>query len=218
MHLTAPAYGLMRCSGANRLRWSLRGLKVHSVNLGGVSARFLVGVGAWLLGAAAATGGSLFAVSLLGQSLAPAPSQQLTVTAVNRALASQAAEATRSPAAATPSPTPPPRHPRARRSVPATTPAATPAAKTPAAPSPAPQPTSRVLTSAGGTVVASCEASGAYLMSWSPQQGFAASHVLRGPAAKAKVTFSSSRRVVTMAVTCSGGAPSATITSHWIDE
>jgi hypothetical protein len=189
------------------------------VNLGGVSARFFVGVGAWLLGAAAATGGSLFAVSLLGQSLAPAPSQQLTVTAVNRALASEAADGTRSPAAATssPSPAPAPRHPKARRAAPATPAAATPAA-TAAAPSPAPQPTSRVLTSAGGTVVASCEAAGAYLVSWSPQQGFGASRVLRGPAAKAKVTFSSSRHVVTMAVTCSGGAPSATITSHWIDE
>src|SRR5215469_18974791 len=121
MPRTAPAYGLMRCSGTIRLRCSLRGLKVHSVNLGGVSARFLVGVGAWLLGAAAATGGSLFAVSLLGQSLAPAPSQQLTVAAVNRALASAAAEGTRSPAAAMPSPPPSPRHPRARRSAPATT-------------------------------------------------------------------------------------------------
>ena len=189
------------------------------MSLSGVSARYLVGVGAWLLGAAVATGGSLFAVSLLGQSLAPAPSQQLTVTAVNRALARAAAEGTRSPAAATssPSPTPAPRHLRARHSAPATPAAATPT-PTQAAPSPAPQPTSRVLTSAGGTVVASCEAAGAYLVSWSPQQGFAASHVLRGPAATAKVTFSSSRRVVTMTVTCSGGAPSATITSHWIDE
>jgi hypothetical protein len=217
MPAAAPAYDMMRRSHAFRLRWSLRGLKVGCVNLGGVSARFLVGVGAWLLGVAAATGGSLFAVSLLGQSLAPAPSQQLTVTAVNRALASQAAEGTRSPAAATPSPAPSPRHPKARRSAPATTPAATPAA-TQGAPSPAPQPTSRVLTSAGGTVVTSCEAAGAYLVSWSPQQGFAASHVLRGPVAKAKVTFSSSRRVVTMTVTCSGGTPSATITSHWVDE
>ena len=190
------------------------------MSLSGVSARYLVGVGAWLLGAAVATGGSLFAVSLLGQSLAPAPSQQLTVTAVNRALAWAAAEGTRSPAAATssPSPTPAPRHLKARRSAPATTPAATPPAATPAAPAPAPQPTSRVLTSSGGTVVTSCEAAGAYLVSWSPQQGFAASHVLRGPVAKAKVTFSSSRRVVTMTVTCSGGTPSATITSHWVDE
>ena len=58
-----------------------------------MSARFLAGVGAWLLGAAAATAGSLLAVSALGQGLAPAPSQQLTVAAVNHALASEAAEA-----------------------------------------------------------------------------------------------------------------------------
>ena len=191
------------------------------MSLSGVSARYLVGVGAWLLGAAVATGGSLFAVSLLGQSLAPAPSQQLTETAVNHALASEAAEGPRASPSATPSASPSPspsrRHPRAGRSAPPTRSAATPAAATPA-PSPAPQVTSRVLTSAGGTVVASCEAGGAYLASWSPQQGYAASHVLRGPAAKAKVTFSSSRRVVTMAVTCPGGVPSASTTSHWIDE
>ena len=187
------------------------------MSLRGVSARFLVGVSAWLLGAGAATGGSLLAVSLLGQGIiGPPPSQQLTVGAVNRALASEAAEARSSPSSApspSPSPTPSPRRTKIRRSAPAT-PAATKAAAGP----PAPQPTSTVLTSVGGTVVASCAAAGAYLVSWSPQQGFAASHVLRGPVAKAKVTFSSSRRVVTMTVTCSGGTPSATITSHWVDE
>src|SRR5215469_8686156 len=108
MPRTAPAYGLMRCSGTIRLRCSLRGLKVHSVNLGGVSARFLVGVGAWVLGAGAATGGSLFAVSLLGQSLAPAPTQQLTMAAVNNALHDEAIVAARAKARAKPTPAPSP--------------------------------------------------------------------------------------------------------------
>src|SRR5712691_2938720 len=83
--------------GPIRLRSALPALRVRSMRLGRMHARFFVGVGAWLLGASAATGGSLLAVSVLGQGLAPAPSQQLTVAAVNRALASEVVEPTRSP-------------------------------------------------------------------------------------------------------------------------
>jgi hypothetical protein len=178
-----------------------------------VSARFFVGVGAWLLGAAAATGGSLLAVSLLGRGIiAPAASQQLTVAAVNRALASEAAEALRSSPTATPpaapSPAPPPRHTKVRPVVPAT----------PAVADPAPQPTSTVLTSVGGTVVASCGTGGAYLVSWSPQQGYEAAGVIRGPAVTTQAKFSNGQRVVVMKVSCTGGVPSATTSSHWSDD
>jgi len=172
------------------------------VSLGRVHARFLAGVGAWLLGAGAATGGSLLAVSVLGQGIAPAPSQQLTETAVSRALASEAAEARRSPSpqpAVSTSATPPRR------------PGRSPAAP----PSPTPQPTDTVLTSAGGTVVAGCQAAGAYLLSWSPAQGYEVTRVIRGPAAAAKVTFTSLRKLVTMSITCTDGAPSASTTVSW---
>jgi hypothetical protein len=189
------------------LRAALPALKVRSVSLGRVSARFLAGVGAWLLGAGAATAGSLLAVSALGQGLAPAPSQQLTVAAVNRALASEAAEAT-GPAA----PMPPvkssatPLAPRPKKT--SRPPSATPAA-------PAPQPATTVLTSAGGTLVAGCQPAGAYLVSWSPAQGYEVSWVSRGPAANAKVTFEGSRKLVTMVVSCSGGVPApSTTVSH----
>jgi hypothetical protein len=183
------------------------------VSLREVSARFLVGVGAWLLGAGAATGGSLLAVSLLGQGIiAPAPTQQLTVGAVNRALASEAAEAHSSPSGApspSPSPTPSPRHTKIRPSAPATPAAADP---------PAPQPTSTVLTSVGGTVVALCEAGGAYLVSWSPQQGYEVVSVIRGPAATAQAKFGNGQRVVTMKVSCGTGVPTATTTVHRTDD
>ena len=176
-----------------------------------VSARFLAGVGAWLLGAGAATGGSLLAVSVLGQGLAPAPSQQLTVAAVNRALASEAAEATKS---ASPRPvvstSATPLVPRAKKS-------STPSAPPP--PAPSPQPTDAVLTSIGGTVVAGCQAAGAYLVSWSPAQGYGVTKVTRGPAATAKVTFTGSRKLVTMAVSCPDGVPSeSTTVTNWGDE
>jgi len=183
-----------------------------------VSARFLVGVAAWLLGAVAATGGSLLAVSLLGRGIiAPAASQQLTEAAVNRALASEAAEAARSSPTATPpaapSPTPLPRHTKVRPAVPAT-----PAAAAPATATPAPQPTPTVLTSVGGTVVARCGTAGAYLVSWSPQQGYEAAGVIRGPAATAQAKFSNGQRVVVMKVSCTGAVPSATTTSHRSDD
>ena len=154
------------------------------------SARFLVGVGAWLLGASAATGGSLLAVSLLGQGIvAPAPSQQLTVAAVNRALASEAAEAPR--AASPPRQSPrgsrrpchPPRRTQVRR----------PGRAVRAAAHPAPQATSAVLTSAGGTVVARCQVAGAYLLSWSPRRATRWSASIRGPAASAQAKFASNR-------------------------
>jgi serine/threonine-protein kinase len=172
-----------------------------------VSVGFLVGVGAWLLGAAAATGGSLLAVSALGQGLAPAPSQQLTEIAVSRALASEAVEAT-----------PPPPSPQ-----PVVSTSATPlvphvkkhsAAKKPSVPpsSPAPPPTDTVLISIGGTVMADCQAAGAYVASWSPAQGYEAAPVIRGPAATAKVRFTSSRKLVTMTISCSGGTPSTATT------
>jgi hypothetical protein len=170
------------------------------VSLGRVSARYLVGVGAWLVGAGAATGGSLLAVSLLGQSLAPAGTQQLTSAAVNRALASEAAEAVRATPTLSPSATPSPTPTRRRhRAKPA-------ASATPAA---AGQPATTVLTSTGGSVVAECQPAGAYLVSWSANSGYEAIRDTRGPAAKAKVTFSNYHKNVLMVVTCSGGTPSA---------
>jgi hypothetical protein len=69
-----------------------------------------------------------------------------------------------------------------------------------------------VLTSAGGEVVASCQPAGAYLISWSPLQGYEVDDVTRGPAVTARVTFSSvavssTAREVTMLVSCSAGVP-----------
>jgi serine/threonine-protein kinase len=172
-----------------------------------VSARFLAGVGAWLLGAAAATGGSLIAVSALGQGLTPTPSQQLTVAAVNQALASEPAETAPPPPAMPPvssSATPLAPRPRKRSPAPSVSPS-----------SPAPQPATTNLGSVGGSVVARCQPAGAYLVWWSPAQGYENSGYIRGPAPTVKVTFEGSRKLVTMVVSCSGGVPAASTTvSH----
>jgi hypothetical protein len=70
-----------------------------------------------------------------------------------------------------------------------------------------------VLTSEGGTLVANCTGARAYVVSWSPQQGFASSDVVRGPATNAQVTFTNGQLTVTMVVSCATGVPTATATA-----
>jgi hypothetical protein len=66
-----------------------------------------------------------------------------------------------------------------------------------------------LLTSADGSVLASCQSAGAYLVYWSPDQGYTADDVTRGPAAVASVTFSNTAGGVVMRVTCQSGTPVA---------
>jgi hypothetical protein len=178
--------------------------------------RILFGVAAWLLGAATATAGSLLAISLLGQGITGNSGQLLTQNAVTRALAGEAADAPPSaaapdaggPAAAAPARTAPA---ASATGVPATGQGADTATASPSG-------DGAVLTSAGGEVVASCQAAGAYLISWSPLQGYEADDVSRGPAATARVAFESSTQRVTMVVSCPAGVPSATSYSGEADD
>ena len=200
--------------------------------------RIAVGVGAWLLGVGAATGGSLLAVSLLGQGIAADTSQQLTPAAVSRALASEVSESTTSSPVtaglrtATPAParsrrphppaTPPPQTevtPSGRPDSAEPTASQRPHPSGSASPTPTPTPASSqstqaptVLTSPGGSVVAECLPGGAYLLSWSPTQGYEAGQVVRGPAATAQARFESDANSVLMVVSCSTGVPVATTT------
>jgi hypothetical protein len=192
--------------------------------------RVLAGVGAWLLGVGAATAGSLLAVSLLGQGIAPSTSQQLTSAAVNNALAAEASEQQGANSATTGSPGPSPSATRSDqaqpyRRQPAT--GVTPpgegtvrASRSRAASSPGAQATtsatasSTVLTSVGGTVVADCRSAGAYLVSWSPTPGYEVGLVVRGPASIAHVAFSSAANSVTMMVSCSAGVPTVNNIVH----
>jgi hypothetical protein len=70
-----------------------------------------------------------------------------------------------------------------------------------------------VLTSPGGTVVASCSPAGASLVSESPAQGYDVngSNLVSGPAATAQVDFESWHGSVTMVVSCPSGVPVATL-------
>lgn len=154
----------------------------------------LIGTCAWLLGAVAATAGSLYAVNDLGQGLIAQHSKQVTVAMVNAELALEGSEHSgRTPAAPSPSASASPSvHPSSGSASPS--------------PSLPPDP-GELLISKDGTVVAACKAAGAYLVSWSPQQGFAANHVVRGPAQVAKVSFVSSSGGLILGVTCGTGQP-----------
>lgn len=204
--------------------------------------RILVGVTAWLLGAATATGGSLLAVSLLGQGITGTGGLLLSPEGVNQALARESADASGGAAAPrdgspstaalgtsapSPSATATPGH------SPAPTGTGTPGTGTSggtqgtgtdgsgtdgtgtpgAGTSGGPSSAATLLTSRGGDVVASCLAAGAYLNSWSPQSGYETGDVSRGPAQTAQVTFQSASGTVTMVVSCSSGVPSATTSS-----
>jgi hypothetical protein len=169
-----------------------------------VPARVFLTFGAWLLGVAAATGGSLAAVSLIGQSIIGPQTQRLTVSAVNRALAADR-DASPPQASQTPVTSPPARrHRRIAKAGPTPTRTTTQSAGT-------------LLSSAGGSVLARCDATGAYLISWSPQQGYEADDVVRGPAARAAVLFLIGNRGVRLTVTCTGPVPSASV-SPWGDD
>jgi hypothetical protein len=177
-----------------------------------VRTRILVAVGAWLLGVVTATGLSLLAVAQLGQGLVDKTSQQqLTVGAVNTALAHEKTEASATPSAR-PARTADPAaatrvahavHPRAAR----------PPAQQASPPPPSPPP-GTLLTSGGGTVLATCEAAGAYLLTWSPQQGYEAQNVVRGPATVVSVRFAGPSRALTMRVGCNGNTPTV-LSSGW---
>ena len=137
---------------------------------------------------------------------------------MNRALASEVAENTPSD----PPPAPQTTHPAARPSAPRATPTSAPPSPTATdGPDTVTPPAATgsdgtdgtdgtAFTSKGGEVVASCQQAGAYLISWSPLQGYEVDSVTRGPAATAQVTFETYATRVTMVVSCSAGVPSAT--------
>jgi hypothetical protein len=166
-----------------------------------VKSRFLVGVGAWLLGAAAATTGSMIAVNQLAHGLLGPQSQQLT--GANLSVTPDDA-ADRS--ATVSAPTDPP----SRLSAAAERQSHVKTARSGAAtPSPSPSLIGTPLQTPDGSVTAVCEAAGAYLQYWSPDPGFEADDPKPGPAAVASVIFRSRTSSVGVRVTCVGGSPVA---------
>lgn len=86
-----------------------------------------------------------------------------------------------------------------------------------AAPEESPDPPSRPgvetrsLSSPGGTVIAQCTGTVAFLVSWSPGQGYGVEEQVRGPAASTLIQFDGEDQAVTVTVACPGGEPVAAV-------
>jgi hypothetical protein len=77
-----------------------------------------------------------------------------------------------------------------------------------ATPTPGGAPSGDALRSQGGTVVARCDGGTVRILSWSPNPGYRADDVIRGPAAKATLVFESdTHNDLLVTVTCSNGTP-----------
>ncbi len=74
-------------------------------------------------------------------------------------------------------------------------------------PSPPPAAATATLSSAGGTVVASCAAGTVRLLAWSPAPGYAVDEVEAGPAAEAEVRFIGGGSRLQVEVTCGATGP-----------
>lgn len=181
-----------------------------------VPSRIPVAIGAWLLGALTATGGSLLAVDQLGQGLLEQRTKQVSVGMVNAELALENSEGASGAPAASPSPSPSPSTSSAAASKSPAAHRATAVHRKTAAGPPASD-AGKLLTSAGGTTVATCENGRARLLYWSPGQGFGVFRVEPGPSLVASVTFTDSSGGVVMHVACgTSGVPVAhTATLQW---
>jgi hypothetical protein len=157
--------------------------------------RMAASVLAWTVGAVASVFVGLLALSSIQAGTAAGPPQQLAPDGFTNAesgvsnTSSPAAEDAAVPGSSG-TPSAPPTTPRSSGSPGATM-----------------RSVQRLLVSSGGTVTARCTGASAYLVSWSPAQGYQVSHVLRGPASKVAVTFRSATGRTGIAIHCVAGTP-----------
>lgn len=148
--------------------------------------RQALGLFGWLCATLIATAVGIGAVSLLSEGLTNDSMTPLSADAVSKALATAA-------------PAKPP-------------PTSTPSSDTSTDTSMATTGPSQSLSSPGGAVVARCEGDLAYLVSWSPAQGWSVDDNQRGPAASTMIQFegdtdSNDDLDVTLTITCRSGSP-----------
>lgn len=166
--------------------------------------RILAGIGAWLAGASVATALSLLAVSFLGHDVASDQGPLLSADDVRQLLSDPSTLPGASPPPPTTSTTP-----TAQTTTPGATtsdPSATESLGTAPASTSAVA-VSRVYSSTAGSVVARCQGSLAYLVSWSPAQGYQVFAEHRGPAATAAVGFGRVGSATFIHVSCAAGTP-----------
>ncbi|HEX2357516.1 MAG TPA: hypothetical protein VHI50_13800 [Micromonosporaceae bacterium] len=76
----------------------------------------------------------------------------------------------------------------------------------------------QLLRSDGGFVVARCQGGQAYLVSWTPEQGYEIYDVRRGPASTTSVEFEGARGHIRLDVTCDNGVPQAHVQQEAEDD
>lgn len=161
------------------------------------------GVLAWIIGAAVAVGVGMLALSRIGYgftmgAVQPLSSGPATVPAVVPSTPPPSAAVPPAPASE-PAPSAPPTpggrtRPRPRRS-----------------PASSPMSHERAFSSLGGSVIVRCSRDLAYLMSWSPEQGYQVDDVRRGPAPEVTVEFEDADEEVRLRVWCDDDIPEARI-------
>lgn len=155
------------------------------------------GVLAWIIGAAVAVGVGMLALSRIGYG---------SSTSTVQPLSSGPAAAPAAPPSASAS------------ALPAVSPSVSAApGRPPAAPPPRPRRSSpqmsreRVFSSLAGSAIVRCARDAAYLVSWSPEQGYWVDDVRRGPAPEVTVEFENRQTEVRLRVWCDNDVPQARI-------
>ncbi|MGI8334495.1 PASTA domain-containing protein [Actinomadura scrupuli] len=151
--------------------------------------RMLFVFATWAATAGTAVAAGAVAITVLGEGITDRAGQPMTSADVQRALA----QPYQSPSAAS--------SPLSSVSPPV---AAGPAPRTTA---PQAGGVTRGLASAGGDVIARCDHGSAYLISWTPAQGYGTGYAGRGPADRVTVRFQGGGRQVTMVIVCRDGQP-----------
>lgn len=150
----------------------------------------------WAATAALAVGAGEAAISVLGAGITDHEVKPMTAGEVERALAQPYTPATPQPTAPTATRTLAVPGPRVTVTRTATT-------------------ATHSLSSPGGSVVVRCDHETAYLVSWSPAQGFAVGQTKRGPAQEVSVQFIAGPVRFVMAIGCQGGNPVSVGGFNW---
>lgn len=150
--------------------------------------RILAALAGWILTAAAAVAAGLLAVSILGTTITDSRVQPLSHHDVAQALAHTPHQPPTTPTPST-SRTPPP--------------------STPPRTSTGTEQVTRALGTPGGSIIARCTGTTAYLVSWSPRQGFDTDDQIRGPAPTTYLKFDGDDLDVYTTISCRNGTPVA---------
>ncbi|MCW2918163.1 MAG: hypothetical protein JWN52_6231 [Actinomycetia bacterium] len=172
--------------------------------------RVLLASATWAATAGIAIAAGTAAISVLGEGITDRTVKPMTSAEVQRALAEPYQGLSTAPL---PSPAPSPSFSPSRRSS-----SAHPVTAGPAPRMTTPQAAGMTssLASVGGDVIVRCVRGSAYLISWTPAQGYATGSVGRGPAVQVSIRFQAPGRQVTMIMSCRNGQPvlDATYITH----